>query len=70
MVSGLVCITGSGIAARATLLTLAAVTAAAITPAPPKKLRRDEDGLLMFWFIVFRIFNVQEHRHLKKGLLT
>ena len=70
MVSGLVCSTGSGMAAKATLLTLAAVTAAAIMPAPPRKLRRDEVGLFMFWFIVFGIFNVQEHRRLMKSPLT
>jgi hypothetical protein len=57
-------------AASATLLTAVAVTAAAIMPAPPKKLRRDEVGLFMFWFIVFRIFNVQEHRYLMKNLQT
>jgi hypothetical protein len=41
----LVCIIGSGIAASATLLTLAAATAVAIMPAPPRKWRLDFVGL-------------------------
>lgn len=69
MVSGLVCIIGSGIAARATLLTLAAATAVAIIPAPPRKLRLElvelcaADGSffgdVLNMFIVSLIFNVR-----------
>jgi hypothetical protein len=41
MVSGVVWMTGSGSAAIATLLTVAALTAAVTAPAPPIKLRRE-----------------------------